>query len=486
MLSARAPEVGMVTYEDALRGLTQRGPGRMIPDLQRITALAELLGDPQSSYPVIHITGTNGKTSVARMVTALLGALGVQAGTYSSPHIQDVRERLRVSGRPISRRAFSEAFTAVAGAADLVDAGAENAEDRVTYFEFLTAMAFWWFADHPVDIGVFEVGMGGRWDATNLVRGEVAVIGPVDVDHRELGGTPEEVASEKVGIVEDGATVISAAQHPEVDALIRRTVRERSASLLVVPDDVAVVDRSVAVGGQLVAIRTPSREHHDLFLPLHGRYQTENAALALGAVHALLGGLDAVDDDVLREGFRAVAAPGRLEVVQQDPTVVLDGAHNPHGAARTVAAVAESFTFRDLILVLGCLRDKDVRGILQAFRDAASHVVVTRAPSARAVPAEELARIAEEVWVGTGVAVEVAPDVGAALVKATGVAGPEDGVLVTGSLFTVGAARDVYLPFEDADGDEEEDPAGDADPHLDRDHDRPHGEPDESSGGLDR
>lgn len=437
----------MTSFDEALAGLDARVPSRMEPDLERITALAHLLGDPQTTYPSVHITGTNGKTSVARMVTSLLAALGVQAGTYTSPHLQDVRERIRVAGRAISREEFARVFGEVDAIAALVDA---ERDDHVSYFELLTAMGYAWFAEHPVDVGVFEVGMGGTWDATNLIRGEVAVITTVDVDHAQfLGGTPGEIAEEKSGIIKPGASVVVGQQPDDAMATILRHVERQGAALLRAGEDVAVVERALAVGGQIVTLRTPSREHDELLIPLHGAHQADNAAVALGALHAFLGGLEEVDDEVIREGLAAVEVPGRLEVVNREPTVVLDGAHNPAGARRAASSLAESFAFRDLILVVGCLVDKDIAGILGAFRDVASHVVVTETPSARGATAEQLAEVAKEIWGTTSIVVERSGDVRDALEKATGIAGELDGVLVTGSLITVGAARDVYVPVED-------------------------------------
>jgi dihydrofolate synthase / folylpolyglutamate synthase len=441
-------------YERALAALTARGPGRMVPDLSRITELAALLGDPQLAYPSVHVTGTNGKGSVVRMVGALCSAAGMAAGTYTSPHLQTVRERLSLAGRHISEARFAELHDEVATYADLVDAAARDRDgddaDHVTYFEQLTAMAYAWFADAPVDVGVFEVGMGGRWDATNLVRGDVAVLNEIDVDHPELGGTPAEVAAEKVGIVKPGAHVVTAAQVPEVVAVVDAAVAEADATLWRFGDDLEVVDRRVALGGQLLTLRVGERTIDGILLPLFGAHQARNAALALGAFAALTGrAFEAMEDDVVRHGLGAVTVPGRLEIVHRDPTVVLDGAHNPHGAAATAAALAEAFDFRDLVLVVACLEGKDVAGILEPFRALASHVVVTAAPSPRAVPLAEMERAARAVWDGSGTAVEVADDLPRALDLGEVVVGEGDGLLVTGSLHTVGAARDRYLPVSD-------------------------------------
>lgn len=437
------------SYEHALRDLESRVPTRMVPDLSRITALARLLGDPQRTYPTVHVTGTNGKTSVSRMLGALFGALGIQAGTYTSPHLQTVRERLRVADEMMTTEQFAAVYHDITPLADLVDVERAPGAERVTYFEMLTSMAYWWFADHPVEVGVFEVGMGGTWDATNLVRGEVAVLTSIDVDHPELGASPAETAVEKTGIIKPGATVVSAAQPPDVLDVIRAAVERHEGALLVGGDHFGVDERRIAVGGQVLTLRSPSRRYAEVFLPLHGRHQAENAAVALGALHAFLGDLDKIADDVVQEAFAAVEAPGRLEVVHRAPTVLLDGAHNPAGAHRAAEAIEEAFAFRDLILIVGCLGDKDVLGILGAFRDLASHVVVTRAPSTRSATVDDMEAAARSVWAGTSVAVERTGTVAEALDKATGVTAPSDGVLVTGSLYTVGAARDVHAPLEE-------------------------------------
>lgn len=448
-------------FEQALAALTARGPGRMLPDLDRITALAGLMGDPQLAYPTVHVTGTNGKGSIVRMVGALCSAAGLSAGTYTSPHLQSVRERFGLAGRPIGPQRFADVHREVEQLAALVDAriaadwAGEGAPDRVTYFELLTAMALWWFADVPVDVGVIEVGMGGRWDATNLVRGDVAVLGPIDVDHTELGTTPEQVAGEKVGIIKPGAQVVTARQTPEVDAIITAAVEQAGATLWRVGDHVEVVDRSVAVGGQLLELRVGERTIDEVLLPVYGAHQADNAALALGAFAALTGAsFAAMEDDVIRHGLGAVAIPGRLEIVHRDPTVVLDGAHNPHGAAAAAEALQESFGFRELVLVAACFDDKDIAGILGAFAAAASHVVVTRVDHPRAAPLERMRAVAMEVWGDSGTVVEVATDIGSALTLAESVAREGDGILVAGSLHTVGAARDRYLPIGDGTDDD--------------------------------
>ncbi|MEX0835812.1 MAG: folylpolyglutamate synthase/dihydrofolate synthase family protein, partial [Nitriliruptor sp.] len=435
----------------AVAALSARGPGRMLPDLDRITALLDVLGSPQLAYPTVHVTGTNGKGSIVRMVGALCSAAGLSAGTYTSPHLQSVRERLSLAGRPIGTARFAELHAEVDALARLID---DQRDDRVTYFELLTAMAFAWFADVPVDVGVIEVGMGGRWDATNLVRGDVAVLGEVDVDHPQLGGTPAEVASEKVGIIKPGSIVVNAEQTGEVQALVEAAVADNDATLVQFGRDVTVVDRRVAIGGQLVSLRVGDRVIDEILLPLHGAHQARNAALALGAFSALTGAaFDEMDDDVVRHGLEAAQVPGRLEVVHRDPTVLLDGAHNPHGARAAALALAEAFEFRELVLVAGCLDDKDVTGILRELRDVASHVILTTSPSPRAAPLERITAVAEELWRDRNVVVDAVASLDDALTRAESLAGEGDGILVAGSLTTVGAARDRYLPLADDDGD---------------------------------
>lgn len=462
-------------FARAFAALTDRGPGRMLPDLTRITDLAALLGDPQLAYPSVHVTGTNGKGSIVRMVGALCSAAGMSAGTYTSPHLQTVRERLSLAGRPITATRFGDVHDEVAAIAALLDDQARTRDgedaDTITYFELLTAMAYWWFADAPVDVGVFEVGMGGRFDATNLVRGDVAVLGEIDIDHPELGPTAADAAREKVGIIKPGAHVVSAAQQPDVADIIEAAAQAAGATLTWYGEDLDVEERSVAVGGQLVTLRAGDRVIDEILLPVFGAHQARNAALALGAFAALTGdAFDAMEDDLIRHGLGAVTVPGRLEIVHRDPTVVLDGAHNPHGARAAAAALDEAFGFRELVLVVACLDDKDIEGILREFATVASHVIVTRAPSPRAASLARMEAAALAVWGDSGTVVETALDLGTALGLAESVAREGDGVLVAGSLLTVGAARDRYLPVaDDADDDAVVREPGDEDEPLEDD-----------------
>jgi len=426
----------------------------MVPDRERIRELVMLLGDPQSAYRSIHVTGTNGKGSTVRIASAVLEAVGLRTGTYVSPHLHDVRERIMVGLRPIAPEVFAEVHAEVDALAHLIDERARerdgDAAHPVTFFELMTAMAFAHLADEAVDVGVIEVGMGGLWDATNVMDGDVAVIGEVDLDHTILGGTPEEVAREKVGIIKPGARVVSAAQTPEVTAVVAQAADAAGAELAIVGRDLRLLGREPVAGGQRISVEIHGRRIEDLLLPLRGEHQSRNLLLALGAVEALLGPSFAnVSDEALQAGVAAARVPGRLEVVREDPTVVVDAAHNPHAAAALAAGIRESFRFRDVILVVACLDDKDVEGILSALAEVASHVVVTVPPSERAADLGRMRAAAEAAFGPRGVHVEVAEDVAHALDLAMSITGPADAVLVTGSITTVGAAREHLQPSDE-------------------------------------
>jgi dihydrofolate synthase/folylpolyglutamate synthase len=442
-------------YRDAVAALYARTPTRMDPSLERITRLAELLDHPERAAPAVHLTGTNGKTTTARMVAALLAAFGVGAGVYTSPHLQDVRERVALATRPISTEEFAETWAYLEPFLTEVDLVSDQ---PVTFYEALTILAFTWFAEVPVDAQVVEVGMGGTWDATNLVHGDVAVINRVALDHPELGDTPAAVAAEKAGIIKQGATVVSQAQDDDVLAVIGDRVARLDARLLVEGRDFGVERRRQAIGGQVLDLRTPTGTVPDILVPLHGRHQADNAAAALVAVQAFLGahqgswgpGTDApaserrqraLDPDTVRAGFAAVSSPGRLEVVSRQPLVLLDGAHNPAGARALAAALLEEFVVDRRILVVACLADKDVRGILEGLAPATGRLIVTTNRSPRAAPAERLRKEAEAL----GLHAEVAPDVPTAVRQAIDSAAETEAVVITGSLYTAGEARDLLM-----------------------------------------
>jgi len=424
-------------YRQAVEALYARMPSRIGPTLERIQHLVDLLDHPERAAPAIHLTGTNGKTTSARTITVLLASLGVGAGRYTSPHLQDVRERLALPTRVISKDEFTEAWAYLEPFLAEVD---RFHAEPVTFHEALTAMAFAWFAEVPVDAQVVEVGMGGSWDSTNVVDGRVAVINRVGLDHPQLGDTPAEVAGEKAGIIKPDATVVSQTQEPEVLAVIGERVERQGARLLLAGRDFDVERRRLAHGGQLLDLRTPAGGVEDVLLRLHGRHQADNAASALAAVETFLGGRQ-LDEGTVREGFASVTSPGRLEAVRHDPLVLLDGAHNPDGARALAAALIEEFVVDRRTLVVACLADKDLRGILRALAPATGRLIVTANSSPRSASAEQLSKEAEAL----GLAAEVEPDVPSAVRRAVDEAGESEAVVVTGSLYTVGEARDLLM-----------------------------------------
>jgi dihydrofolate synthase/folylpolyglutamate synthase len=439
------------TYADAERALLARWPeSRLDPTLDRIEALTELLGDPQRTYPVIHLTGTNGKTSTARMIDALVRAAGLRTGRFTSPHVESMSERVAVDGDPLTEEQFTEAYNDVAPYLHLVD---RDQEHPLSFFETVVAIAYSAFADAPVDAAVVEVGMGGTWDATNVADGKVAVVLPVSLDHaRYLGERPEDIAREKAGIIKPGSTVVMARQSPPVEEVLLERAAEVGATVVREGADFGVVSRVAGVGGQMVRLQGLRAEYDEVFLPLHGAHQAQNAALALAAVEAFTGG-EPLEADLVREAFGQVDSPGRLEVVRRSPTILLDAAHNPHGAAATAEAVQDAFTFSPLVGVVGVMNDKDYEGVLEAFEPVFAEVVCTQNSTDRAMPAEELAEVARGIF---GVdRVQVAPrlddaiDVAAGIAEAGGTYGEaigSGGVLVTGSVITVGEARSMLVP----------------------------------------
>ncbi|MHA3704662.1 bifunctional folylpolyglutamate synthase/dihydrofolate synthase [Jatrophihabitans sp. YIM 134969] len=424
------------------------GEGRIAPSLDRIRALLDLLGDPQTAYRSIHVTGTNGKTSTARMIDELLRAASLRTGRYTSPHLESTTERIVIDGEPVDGVRLGETYDELAPLIEIVDA---QSEVRMTFFEVLTAMAYAIFADTPVEAAVVEVGLGGSWDATNVIDGDVAVVTPIGLDHTEyLGPDVATIAAEKAGIIKPGATAILAIQdNAAAEVLIRRAV-EVEATVAREGMEFGVRERAIAVGGQVLTLQGLGGRYEDVFLPLFGAHQAQNAAVALAAVEAFFGAGAAtgpLDVDLVKAAFANVTSPGRLEPVRSSPTVLLDAAHNPHGMAATVAALGESFSFRRLVAVVGILEGKDALGILAALQPVVDELVVTQNSSARAMAADDLAAVAVEVFDTDQVTVE--PRLDDALETAIRLAediGDVDtiagsGVLVTGSVVTVGEAR---------------------------------------------
>jgi dihydrofolate synthase/folylpolyglutamate synthase len=420
-----------VRFSRALAELDARRPERMVPDLQRIRAVADLLDDPQLTYRTIHVTGTNGKTTTARLITSLACAHGLTAGLYTSPHLVSVTERVSVCGEPISEEEFGEEYEHLLPYLEVVDARGEP----VTYFEALTALAYLWFADKPVDVGVFEVGMGGTWDATNLVAGDVAVICPIALDHPELGSTVEEVATEKAGIVKPGKTVVSREQPPEALAVIRDRCDDYEATLLLEGRDYELARRASAVGGQQVSIRGLHATYDEVFLPLLGEHAARNAAAAIAAMEAFLE--RPLSADAVRAAFASASSPGRLEVIDRHPLLVLDGAHNPAGAAAVAAALRESFTWERLHLVLAVSANKDLAGIVAELAPLAEAAYAASNRSERSGTSSATATALE----AAGVETVDAGTVERAIAWARAAAHEDDLILVTGSLYTVADAR---------------------------------------------
>jgi dihydrofolate synthase/folylpolyglutamate synthase len=430
------------------QALLARWPeSRLEPSLTRISALVDLLGSPQRAMPVVQVAGTNGKTTTARMIDELLRGFGLRVGRFTSPHLQSMRERIVLDGEPVDAQRFVDTYEDVAPYVAMVDAAGEV---PMSFFEVMVGMAYALFADAPVDVAVIEVGMGGRWDATNVVDARVAVVTPVDLDHSEyLGPDVGTIATEKAGIIKPESIAVLAHQQPAaLDALVRRAV-EVEAVVAREGTEFGVLERRVAVGGQQVRLQGLGGEYDEVFLPLFGAHQAQNAATALAGVEAFLGAGAAtgpIDQETVRAAFAAVRSPGRLERVRSSPTVLVDAAHNPAGMAATVAAIRESFDFTRLVGVVGSVRGKDVAGMLTALEDICAELVVTQNSSPRALPADELGALAVDVFGADRVS--VSPRLPDALEEAIELAeaGPDDalggsGVLVTGSVVTAGEAR---------------------------------------------
>lgn len=436
------PAATVAEVEDAL--LSRWPETRLEPSLDRIRAFTELLGDPQRAYRSIHLTGTNGKTSTSRMIDALLRGLDLRTGRFTSPHVERMAERISVDGEPLDADAFVRAFNDVAPYTHLVDAAEPH---PLSFFETVVGMAYAAFADAPVDVAVVEVGMGGSWDATNVIDADVAVVTPIGLDHAQyLGDTTAAIAREKAGIIKPGAFVVLAQQDADAGAVLLERAVEVGATIAREGLEFGVVGRVPAVGGQAVTLQGLRGRYDEVFLPLYGAHQAQNAAVALAAVEAFVGGDEPLGDDVVRGAFAEVTSPGRLEIVRRSPVVLLDAAHNPHGARAVVAALEDSFSFEPVVGVLGVMGDKDVEGLLAEFEPALDHVVVTRNSTDRALSAERLGELAIEIFGEDRVSVVPsladAIDAAAALAEADSRDALSSGaVLVTGSVVTVGEAR---------------------------------------------
>ncbi len=427
-------------YEELLERVGESAPQ---PRLEATRRAAELLGDPQRAYPVIHITGTNGKTSTSRMIESVLRAHGLRTGMLTSPHLERVNERIVIDGVPISNAAFVSNWRDIRPFLDITDAELElSDQEPLSFFEALTLLAFAAFADAPVDVVVLEVGMGGEWDSTNVADGQVAVFTPIALDHQaRLGNTVAAIARTKSGIIKPAASVVSAAQVPEALAELQRAAELTESTLAVAGSDFELVTDTVAVGGQVITVRGIAGTYADLFLPLFGDHQAGNAALAIAAVESFIGGGTLpLNQDVLAEGLATATSPGRLQVVGTEPTVLVDAAHNPHGAGALAVALTEYFTFDHVTAVIGILGDKDASGILHALDGVVDDFVITQSTSERAVPAKDLAAIATAIAGAARVTVEPSLEAALELARERASKTEKGAALVTGSITLVGDA----------------------------------------------
>jgi len=421
--------------------LQRQGERWVQPRVERTARVLELLDDPQKTYRVVHITGTNGKTSTARIIESVVRAHGLRTGLFTSPHLERFTERIMVDGAPIADAAIADAWDEIEPFVGIVDAELEAKDDApLTFFELLTVVAFVAFADAPIDVLVLEVGMGGAWDSTNTADGDVAVFAPIDIDHVDrLGQTVADIAAVKAGIIKDGAAVVSARQQPAAEAVLRAAAAAKGATIAFEGEEFALTSQRLAVGGQLISVRGLAGVYDDEYLPLYGAHQGFNAALAISAVESLVGGgARPIAGDVLAEGLGQATSPGRLQLVGIQPTVLVDAAHNPHGARALAVALRESFDFDEWGVVLGALDDKDAAGIVAEIAPVAAHVFATAPDSERAADADAVADLAE----AAGLPVTVHPDAGSAAEAAREWAAASDrrAVVVAGSVVLAGEA----------------------------------------------
>lgn len=439
------------SVESVYAELLGRAPeNKMEPRLAPLFRAMDVLGEPNKAFPIIHVTGTNGKTSTSRMIEAVLRAHGLSTGRYTSPHLSKVTERISIDGHPVSDETFVRIWDEIRPYLQIVDSELEaEGEPRLTYFECLTILGFAIFADQPVNVAIIEVGLGGITDATNVGDGQVSVVTPISLDHTDLlGDTTEDIAREKAGIIKPGGYLISAAQPLDAAQVLLEKAKEVGVPFRFEGVEFGVESRTVAVGGQVLTIQGIAGRYPDLMLPLHGAHQAQNAAVAVAALEAFFGGEKELDIDVLQEGFAAVTSPGRLEVVRTAPTIIVDAAHNPDGIKASAAALREAFTFTRLVPVVGVLKEKDAEEILREIRESLGDMAVeycfTQSNSPRAVPAAELAELAIDLGFGED-NVHIAEKLDDALEWAVERAEANDdlsgGVLVTGSITLVAEAR---------------------------------------------
>ena len=429
---------GANVYDELLARIGEANPQ---PRLEATRRVVELLGDPHRAYPVIHVTGTNGKTSTSRIIESILRAYGLRTGLLTSPHLTRVNERIVIDGVAISNRSLAANWEDIRPYLALVDAElVAEQQEPLTFFEALTVLAFASFAEAPIDVAIVEVGMGGEWDSTNVADGQVAVFTPIALDHTQrLGSTVAEIARTKSGIIKPVANVVSARQPAEALAELDRAAELTESTMAVEGSGFALESTTVAVGGQVITVRGLAEVYKDHFLPLFGDHQAQNAAVAIAAVESFLGGgSQPLVGDVLAEGLATVTSPGRLQIIGIEPTVLVDAAHNPHGAAALAKALGEYFTFDEVAVVLGVLEDKDAAGIIAALSPVAALFVATQSRSERAIAADELAELVREAGAEVSEGDSFAEAV--SLARAWASKAPKRAVLVTGSITLVGEA----------------------------------------------
>ena len=414
---------------------------RIAPTLDRISALVDILGSPQLSYPTIHVGGTNGKTTTSRMIDSLLFEMGLRTGRFTSPHLESYLERISINGQPIDAKELIFSFNDISPYLDLMDSKFDN---PISFFEAITALAFAAFAEHPIDVGVIEVGMGGQWDATNVVNADVSVITPIGLDHMEyLGNTITEIAATKAGIIKEQGFIVLAQQTPEAAVELLRRAAEVGADIAREGLEYSIDSRAIAVGGQLISITGLRGHYDDIFLPLHGKHQASNAAAALIAVEAFFGEQD-LDIDAVRAGFANVTSPGRCEVIHRDPTIIFDAAHNPHGAKAIAETMQTEFTFDDVTGIVALMADKDALGILEALEPVMNQIIVTTNYSERSMKVSDLNKLAMQVFGADRVFAEetLQAAIDRAVKDAIRPLSDESlAILITGSVVTVGEAR---------------------------------------------
>lgn len=424
--------------------LLKRWPETKIaPTLERIAALVDVLGSPQLTYPTIHVGGTNGKTTTARMIDSLLFEMGLRTGRFTSPHLESYLERISINGQPIDPKAMIFSYNDIAAYLDFMDT---KFDTPISFFEAITALAFAAFAEHPIDVGVIEVGMGGEWDATNVVNSNVAVIMPIDLDHTEyLGSTIAEIAKTKAGIIKEGSFVVLAQQQPEAAVELLKQAALVGADIAREGIEYVIESRTLAVGGQLLTIKTPKDTYEEIFLPLHGKHQASNAAAALVAVEAFFGEQE-LDYEAVLAGFANVQSPGRCEVLHRDPTVIIDAAHNPHGAKALTETIESEFTFDEVIGVFAAMGDKDIEGALIELEKVMDSIIVTKNSSSRSAAVADVEALATKIFGSdrtfSADSLEVAIE---KAIKDSLRPLSEDtiGILITGSVVTAGEARAI-------------------------------------------